>query len=93
MSLSQIAHPWNSTEYTPGFTVIPTHIIIMSEIELLKREIKSLKGIIINQLQDEMDKRGFSSMYHNTKEIIDEMASQKKTHHGRNSEEYRGTNE
>ena len=50
----------------------------MSEIEGLKLEIKSLKGTIINQLQDEMDKRGFSSTEHNTKAIIDTMASQTK---------------
>ena len=47
----------------------------MSEIEGLIHEIESLKGTIINQLQDDMDKRGFSSTEHNTKTIIDAMAS------------------
>ena len=50
----------------------------MSEIEGLKREIESLKGTIINQLQDEMYKRGFSSTEYNTKTIIDAIASQTK---------------
>ena len=50
----------------------------MSEIEGLKCEIKSLKGKIINQLQDDMDKRGFSSTDHNIKTIIDAMESQTK---------------
>ena len=76
MTLARIAHPWNSTEDTPEFTGILTHILILSEVERLKRAIESLKGEIINQLQDEMDKRGFSSMEHNTKTIIDAMASQ-----------------
>ena len=57
----------------------------MSEIEGSKHEIKSLKGTIINQLQNETEKRGFSSTEKNTKTIIDEMASQTKTYHGRNS--------
>ena len=50
----------------------------MSEIEVLKREIDYLKGTIINQLQDEMGKRGFYSMDHNNKTIIDAVASQTK---------------
>ena len=76
MSLAQIDHPWNITEEITEFTGIPLHILLISDIEGLKREIESLKGEITNQLQDEMDKRGFSSMEHNTKRIIDEMASQ-----------------
>ena len=65
-------------EETPEFTVMPQHIFIISEIEGLKREIKSLKGTIINQLQDEMDKRGFSSTDNNTKTIIDAMVPETK---------------
>ena len=61
MSLAQISHPWNITENTNKLTGIIPHIIFMSYIKELKQEIKSLKGEIINQLQYEMDKRGFSS--------------------------------
>ena len=50
----------------------------MSDIEGLKREIDYLKGTIINKLQYEMDKRGFSSMDQNTKKINDAMKSQTK---------------
>ena len=71
VSLAQISHPWNSTENTPEITGIPPHILLMSEIDGLKREIKYLKGEIINQLQDEMDKRGFSTMDNNIRTIID----------------------
>ena len=42
--LARIAHPCISTEDTPEFNGIPPHIILMSEIEGLKREIESLKG-------------------------------------------------
>ena len=72
-SLARISHPWNRTEDAPDFTDITPHIPIMSYIEGLKREIESLKGTIINQLQYEMDKRGFSSTDKNTKTIIDAM--------------------
>ena len=78
MPLAQISHPWNITEDTPEFTGIPPHIILMSEIEVLKREIKSLKGATINQLQDEIYNRGFSSKEKNTNTIIDAMSSQTK---------------
>ena len=50
----------------------------MSEIEKLKRETDYLKGTTINKLQYDMYKRGFSSMKHNAKTIIDVMASQTK---------------
>ena len=76
MTLAQIDYPWNSIEYTPELTGIPPNILLMSQIEVLKPEIKSLKGKIINQLQDDMYKRGFSSTDHNTKTIIDSMTSQ-----------------
>ena len=62
MSLAQIAHPWNSTEDTPEFTGIPPNILLMSEIEGLKREIESL----------------IFSTEHNIKAIIDSMVSQTK---------------
>ena len=78
MSLAQISHTWNDTEDIPEFTGIPPHNLLMSEIELFKLEIESLKGEIINQLQDEMRKRCLSSMENNTKTIIDAMASQTK---------------
>ena len=77
ISLAQIDHPWNIKEDTPELTGIPPHIILMSEIVGLKREIESLKGEMINQPQYEMNKRGFSSTEHNTKTIIDEMKLKK----------------
>ena len=49
----------------------------MSDIEGLKHEIKYMMGKIINQLQDDIYKRGFSSVDNNTITIIDAMASQK----------------
>ena len=62
ISLARIYHHWNSTEDTREFTGIPPHIILVSEIEGLKREIEFLKGEIINQLRYEMDKKGISSI-------------------------------
>ena len=50
----------------------------MSEIEVMKRKIESMKGAFINQLQDEMDKRGSYSIEKNTMMIIDARASKKK---------------
>ena len=73
MLLVQITNPWNSTKDTPEFTGILRHILLMPEIEGLKREIESLKGTITNQLQYGMGKRGFSSTEDNTKTIIDSM--------------------
>ena len=83
--LTRMPHPWNSTQETIEFNGIPPYIILMSEIEGLKREIESLKGTLINQLQYGIEKRSFSFMEHNTKKIIDAIAL-KKTDHGRNSE-------
>ena len=60
------------------FTGIPPHIYLISELEGFKHKIQTLKEVVINQLQDDMDKRGFSSTQNNTKTIIDAMASQTK---------------
>ena len=78
MALARIAHPWNSMEDTPEFTGIPPHILLISDIEGLKSEIRSLKGYIINKQQDCMDKGVFCYTDHNTKTNIDAMASQTK---------------
>ena len=75
ISLPRIAHPWTSIEYIPEFPGISPHIVFMSEIEILKYDINSLKDTIINQLQDHMEKRGFSSTELNIKTIIDAMGS------------------
>ena len=52
--LARMANTWNSTEDTPYFTGIHTHILLILEIEGFKHEIESMKGEIINRLQDEM---------------------------------------
>ena len=78
MPLARTSHTWNITEDTPEFTGISPYILLVSDIEVLKREIQSLKGAIINQLQDDMDKRGFYSTDNNINTIIDAMASQTK---------------
>ena len=44
----------------------------------MKRGIYSLKGAFINQLQYDLDNRGFSSTKQNTNTIIDAMESQTK---------------
>ena len=86
MSLERIAHTWNSTEDTPEFTDIPLHIILMSKVEGLKREIDCLKETIINQLQGQMEKRGFYSMEKNQDYHLFNAITNKK-YHGVNSEE------
>ena len=78
ITFALIAHYWNSTEDTPQFTETPPHIILIPEIEGLECEIQSLKEKIINQLQDEMDRRVFSYTEHNIKTIIYAMESQTK---------------
>ena len=50
----------------------------MSEIEGLKHDIKSMKGTMTDQLQYDMDKRGFSYRENNTNTIIDTMESKTK---------------
>ena len=71
MLLAQISYNWNSTEYIPYFSGIPTNILLMLEIKVLKHEIDSLKGTILNPLQDKLQKIGFYSSDHNIKTIID----------------------
>ena len=75
ISFAQISHTCNIMEYNPEFTGIPPHILLMSEINGLKHDMEYLKKKIIDQLQDVTNKRGFYSLDHNTKTIIDAMES------------------
>eukprot|EP00957_Ditylum_brightwellii_P190490 14499754-Ditylum_brightwellii.AAC.1 len=42
-----VKYPWNATSYTPNFTGIPPHIMLMSELEKMKAKLEQQTEKII----------------------------------------------
>lgn len=76
VSLAKVSYPWDKTADTPSFTGIPPHVLMLCELEEVKKELRLVREGIIDGLKDAMDERGFASHDHNTKKIIDAMNAQ-----------------
>ena len=52
-----VSFPWKKTAFIPFFTGIPPHVIMMAEIEILKKRIEKQTCAIVDGLKTELDKR------------------------------------
>ena len=48
---------WNRSENTPFFIDVPSHVAILSEMEVMKKMTKEQTGTICSLLRKEMDSR------------------------------------
>ena len=72
-----VAFPWNSTSYTPFFTGIPPHVMMMTELESLRLKLVEHRNDIIDGIKDELDRRSLGGVDYQTKVVLDEV---KKAH-------------
>ena len=68
-----IKFPWNKSDETPLFTGIPPHVIMMSEMEVLKEVILSQKGDILYGLKEELNKRNIGGDTFQANGILEEV--------------------
>ena len=40
----RVAYPWDTTEYTPTLIGVPLHVILKSEMEIIRRNFDDLRG-------------------------------------------------
>ena len=52
-----VSFPCKKTAFIPFFTGIPPHVIMMAEIEILKKRIEKQTCAIVDGLKTELDKR------------------------------------
>ena len=50
-------YPWTSTTYTPYFTGIPPHVMLMSEIESLKADFEQQTRDIVQEIRNELNEK------------------------------------
>ena len=50
-------NPWESTEHTPKLTGIPSNVVIISEMEKLKRRSDSIRDNIRTDMNDVVDSK------------------------------------
>ena len=74
----RVAYPWNKTEDTPPFTGVPPHILILAELEELKKVVMGLQNSIKDDMKELMEERGFSSQASSTQMIINAVSRSNK---------------
>ena len=64
---------WTSTTYTPCFTGIPPHVILMLEIESLKATFENHTRDIVQEMRNELNERNVSGYLHKSGCVLDKI--------------------
>ena len=72
-----VRFPWNKSEYTPFFTGIPPHVMMLTELEGLRLKLVEHKDEIVDGLKTELDRRSVGGAEYHTRVLLDEV---RKTH-------------
>uniref|UniRef100_A0A6U0PKS0 Uncharacterized protein n=1 Tax=Eucampia antarctica TaxID=49252 RepID=A0A6U0PKS0_9STRA len=67
--------PWNCTQYTPVFTGIPPHVVVMSDLEASKNTLGTQTNSIMAALNSELNNRGVGGEGFQARAIFEEMKS------------------
>jgi hypothetical protein len=70
---SIINFPWTSTTYTPFATGIPPHVMLMSELQLLKASFEKQTTTVIEGMREELDKRNIGGDAYRSDCILQEI--------------------
>ena len=68
-----VSLPWTKTDFTPFFTGIPPHAMIMAEIEILKKKIAKKTCAIVYGLKKELDKRNMGGDTYQATMVLEEV--------------------
>ena len=68
-----VAYPWTKTAYTPFFTGIPPHVMMMVEIEKLKMGVDHQTCTIVEGMKTELDKRNIGGYSYQATMVLDEV--------------------
>ena len=66
----RIAYPYDTTEYTPTLTGVPPHVLLMSEMEILRRKIDDHQKGINSDTDKIIDERGVGGNEFHTNSIL-----------------------
>ena len=66
-------YPWTSRTHTPYFTVIPPHVILMSEIESLKATFEQQTRDIVQEMRNELNERNVGGDLQKSGCVLDEI--------------------
>ena len=66
----RVAYPWDTKKYTPTFTGVPPHGLLMSEMEILMQKTYDLQKGIKSDMQKMFDERGVGGNEFHTNDII-----------------------
>ena len=67
------AYPWTATRFTPKFTGIPPHVVILVKMEELKLEMKQQTAVIVEKLKMELDERSIGGADYRATQILQEV--------------------
>mmetsp|Transcript_8451 Transcript_8451/g.12231 ORF Transcript_8451/g.12231 Transcript_8451/m.12231 type:complete len:297 (-) Transcript_8451:662-1552(-) len=67
------AFPWNATSYTPKFTGVPPHVMILVKMEELKVELAKQSEVIADKLKAELDARSVGGSEYRATALLQEV--------------------
>ena len=70
---ARVTFPWDITNYTPHFTGIPPHIIILSDFEKLQIHFKEQEERFINSVKQILDERSVGTVEYQTSKFLEEI--------------------
>ena len=68
-----VSFPWTKTTFTPFFRGIPPHVMMMTEIEILKKMIAKQTCAIVDGLKTELDKRNIGGDTYQATMVLEEV--------------------
>ena len=68
-----VSYPWTKNAFTPCFTGIPPNVMMMAEIEILKKTIAKQTCAIFDGLKTELDKRNISGDTYQATIVLEEV--------------------
>ena len=73
LTAARVVFPWDITSYTPHFTGIPPHIIILSDFEKLQIQFKQQEERFVNSVKQILDERSAVTVEYQTSKFLEEI--------------------
>ena len=73
----RLAYPWDTTEYTPILIGVPPHVLLVSEMEILRQHFDNILKVIKSNMNKILEKRGVGGNQFCTNAILGDIEESK----------------
>lgn len=68
-----VSYPWKATAFTPKFTGIPPHVMMLVKMEDLTMELRKQSNVIMDKLKSELNERSVGGAHYQATQILEEV--------------------